>query len=164
MNSLRIPRSLQAKVTALFVLLAAVGLSLTLQDARPAAEIEVPGVSGAALERAGIRLLSPESAPAITADHAQTVAYAQAPTLGLPITQPVLVRLVDVNNVPQLDRLVWVNIIDLTEQSDSAVAPAQFPSGGNYYDWGAEPIRVERTYHLIFIDATTGEYIYAISG
>jgi hypothetical protein len=43
------------------------------------------------------------------------------------------------------------------------MASALFPSAGNYKGEG-EPIRVERTYHLIFIDADTGEYIYAISG
>ena len=76
-----------------------------------------------------------------------------------------LVRLVDVNAGPPIDRLVWVNMIDLTAAPDPFFG---FPSG-NYIPQGSpsEPERATpeprppHSYYLIFVDAKTGEYLYA---
>ncbi|HEV8574318.1 MAG TPA: hypothetical protein VGR43_06365 [Dehalococcoidia bacterium] len=160
----------------LLLLAAAASLLLIVRATPPDQHIEIPGVPPLALERAGTTFLRPNGTPAINEEQARSVAMTEAITFGLPIERTVLVRLVDVNAVPPVDQLVWVNLINLTAQPDP------FPSGpfisqdlsptGNFIPEGAqpEPIRATpeplppHTYHLIFVDANTGEYMYAYSG
>jgi len=180
------PVSPVPRVSGLSLLLLLVTSSLLLltgQVTPPAAHVEIEGVPPQVLEQNVMAFLAPNGTPAISEEQARSVAMTEAVTFDLPIKKTVLVRLVDVNAVPPVDQLVWVNMIDLTAQPDP------FPSGpfisqdlsptGNFIPEGAQPEPIRATpepiratpeplpphaYYLIFVDANTGEYLYAYAG
>ena len=115
----------------------------------PLVQVEIPGVSPLLLERFGTTLLPPDASPMITAEQARAVAVAEGPTYDVPILQTVLVRLLDAHVIPPVDRLVWVNMIDVAGQPDPWPKPP----------W-ALPAQSLYTFELIYVDANTGEYMY----
>ena len=126
-------------------------LLLTGQVSTPSlsVQVEVPGVPPSALETNGMAFLHPEAtaSPLITGDQARKLAEATGTTWGLPISQTVLVRLVDVNAIPAMDQLVWVNVMYLDPATDYRPVPPN-----------ATKAQRGQTYYLIFIDAMNGEW------
>lgn len=164
------------RVGGIRLLLLAVASALFFTGQVTPAQIEIPGVPPQVLEQNGMAFLAPNGTPVISEEQARSIAMTEAITFDLPIKKTVVVRLIDVNAVPPVDQIVWVNMIDLTGRD------VLFPSGpyisqdlsptGKFIPEGAqpEPIRATpeplppHTYYLIFVDANTGEYLYAYAG
>ena len=132
--------------TAGGVALVAVALLATLpflmgqggETPAPAKPLKIEGVSLSEAEANGFLLTEPEGeAASLSADAVSEISAKEA---GAP-TQVVLAHLKDTNVEPDIDRLVWVTILD----------PANYPHGG------------ESDYTnlvMAFFDASTGEWLF----
>jgi hypothetical protein len=157
------PEPSKARVIGLrlLVLAAAASLLLIVRVTPETPHVDIRGVPAQALEQLGVKFLPPRGTPAVSADEARSIAVSQAPTFGQPILDTVLVRMVDPSS--GIDQLVWVNRIDAPSQLGGV--PGTLPTGPYIAPGAPTPRPVPPpTYYLIFVDATTGEVLYAVSG
>jgi hypothetical protein len=109
---------------------------------------QIPGVEADALERAGMTLLPPNETPSISPERGREVAARGRTPDRHPEAPFYLVRFVQSEEAPAVDRLSWVFFIDLGRTPLSATGP-----------YGITPAQAGRPYLLIFVDAHTGEYL-----
>jgi hypothetical protein len=69
----------------------------------PPAHVELPGVPTQALADNGITFLRPDGTPKVSEEQARLTATTEAPTFDLPISETVLVHMVDLNAGSPID-------------------------------------------------------------
>lgn len=145
-----------ATVAALTVGLAAAlvsALVITLSASGGTQEIELDGVGSDALDSWGVRLLSPNGKPDITALAAEQIADQRKP--GADVKEVVLVRVVNERLAPVIDRLAWAVNFD---PASILPIPDLGPGGPNPPEWN--PCDEAVAFDVLLIDASSGEFIF----
>jgi hypothetical protein len=116
----------------------------------PSLEPTLASASSDALSKSGIRLLHPFpwDTPNVTASLAAKVALSHEQA-GTPVLESVLAEVINSNPSPRPPRLCWVISIP------ASTVPYFGPPGGQ---------RTGARFYVVFVDARSGEYLWAIAG
>lgn len=145
-------RILPVGMTVVALLAAAGTLLITLTGGSGSqSQVALDGIPSENLAAAGVRLLEPEDQPKIDATRAEGTAKLNVPPSATApkVKETSLVRFVNDQIHPPVDRLVWA--VNFDPETISAVPPL----GPGQYD----PFCGHPAYHVVFIDATTGELL-----
>jgi hypothetical protein len=124
------------------------GLALAVAQTRPSDTVTLSTVSAATLAASRETLTLPSTNnPAVTAQQADAVAVG---SMGGPVREHALANLTDTGIPGMTNKLVWVV---------SVGPPGGFSSSSPL---GGQPMH--GTYTLVFVDATTGNFLYASAG
>jgi hypothetical protein len=132
---------------------AAGALAITLSGgSSQATQVTLDGVPAENLAAAGVKLLETDEKPAVNANGAEETAKLHVPPTGSPVVkETLLVRFVNDGADPPLDLLAWA--VNFDPKTVSAVPPL---GPGQYGPFCGHP-----AYHVVFIDAKTGEFLAA---
>ena len=119
-------------------------------------DIELAGVDGDKLAAFDVKLLEPEGEPAIGAAEAESAAKGFGGTAEAKVKEAVLVRLVRTTAHPPVDTLAWALNYDPKTVSTFISGPGS-PDG-----FQPRPCTGPPTFHIAFVDATTGRFIMAV--
>jgi hypothetical protein len=149
MPILKTNRRLALVIAGAVTVLTALGATLAASaSATPSPMLK--SVSATFVSQAGIQLRAPTGSAAVIQHAAQQTALQEFP--GSTVRETVLTNFSDTHHVPAISTLAWA--VSLT-------VPSDFPAPS-----GPAPARshMKPSYLVVFINATTGTFIEAISG